>query len=273
MGARPRIEVVGPGWRLRRSLLGHLVPLVLVAALVLGTWFFLVWLGLWQPYLFAGPSETGRALRVLAGDGRLARALGTSLYRLALGFGLALMLGATLALAIVQFRFLSRGLQPYILGLQTFPAIAWVPLSLLWFGFSEAALLFVTLMGSVFAVTIAFVDALRTVPPTLLRAARNMGCEGFDLTVHVSIPASLPHLISAVKTGWSFAWRSLIGAEIVFATAGLGFVLNQGREFVDTAQVFGMMLVILALGVVFDRLVFSWLQDAVARRWGLATHR
>src|SRR5436309_3057443 len=82
----------------------------------------------------------------------------------------------------------------------------------------------------VFAVTVSFADALRTVPPVYLKAARNMGSDGMDLILRVTVPAALPHLISAAKIGWSFAWRSLIGAEVIFATVGLGFLVNQGRD-------------------------------------------
>jgi NitT/TauT family transport system permease protein len=221
------------------------------------------------PYLFPGPLVVANSLASLWQRYLLPRSLVITLYRLGIGFGLALILGSLLAVVMVHFPPVGRGLQPYVLGLQTFPSIAWVPLSILWFGFSETALLFVTIIGSLFAVTISFFDALRTVPPTYLRAARNMGCEGVTLIVRVSIPAALPHLISAAKSGWSFAWRSLIGAEIIFATAGLGFLLNQGRDFLDTSQVVAMMITILLLGVLFDRWGFSKVQEWVGHRWGL----
>jgi len=254
-------------WGARRLRAG--LPLAVVALAGLAVWYVLIWAALWPPFLFPGPEEVATALGDLWDRSLLLRGVGVTLYRLGVGFGLGLLLGSILAMVLTHVPALAHGLHPYILGLQTFPSIAWVPLALLWFGFSEAALLFVTLMGSVFAVTVSFADALRTVPPSYLRAARNMGVEGFDLVARVSVPASLPHLISAAKAGWSFAWRSLIGAEIIFATAGLGFLLNQGREFLDIAQVVGMMLTILVLGVVFDRLVFSGAQAWVGRRWGL----
>ncbi len=274
MGEAARVEALS---RLRAGIVSilrtNLLPMAVVLLALLAAWEVVVRLHLWPPYLFPGPLVVANSLASLWQRSLLPRSLLTTLYRLGVGFGLALLLGSLLAVVMVHFPSVGRGLQPYVLGLQTFPSIAWVPLGILWFGFSETALLFVTVIGSLFAVTISFFDALRTVPPTYIRAARNMGCEGVTLIARVSIPASLPHLVSAAKSGWSFAWRSLIGAEIIFATAGLGFLLNQGRDFLDTAQVVGMMITILLLGVLFDRWGFSKVQEWVGRRWGLMVPR
>ncbi len=270
MGATAGTKAVRRRWGggLSSTIIANILPMALVAVGLLGLWELALRLQLWPQYLFPGPEEVGAALLGLWNRSLLPRGLGVTLYRLATGFLISLVLGFLLAFLMVHFAALGRGLQPFILGLQTFPSIAWVPLSILWFGFSEAALLFVTIVGSLFAITISFVDAFRTVPSTYLRAARNMGCEGTDLILRVTIPAALPHLVSAAKSGWSFAWRSLIGAEIIFATAGLGFLLNQGREFLDIPQVFAMMLTILFLGIIVDRLGFSKAQEWVGRRWG-----
>jgi NitT/TauT family transport system permease protein len=187
---------------------------------------------------------------------------------------MSLVLGAILAFLMVRFVTFGKGIQPYILGLQTFPSIAWVPLALIWFGVSETTLLFVTIVGSVFGVSIAFADALRTVPPVYLRAARNMGSDGMDLILRVTVPAALPHLISAAKVGWSFAWRSLIGAEIIFASVGLGFLLeaaSSGPQYI--AGVMGVMIVILAIGILVDQLLFTKVQEWANRRRGLLPHR
>src|SRR5207253_199680 len=188
-------------------------------------------------------------------------------------FLMSLVLGALLAFFMVRFATFGKGIQPYILGFQTFPSIAWVPLAIIWFGLSETTLLFVTIVGSVFGVSIAFADALRTVPPLYLRAARNMGSDGMDLILRVTVPATLPHLISSAKVGWSFAWRSLVGAEVIFATVGLGFLVESASEAPNIAQVIAVMFVILVLGVLVDRVVFSRSQEWVSRRWGLLTAR
>lgn len=247
----------------------HLIPMALVAVGVLALWELIVRIQVWPRYLFPSPGEVANTLVTLWNRAVLVRAIAATLSRLAVGFLLSLVLGALLAFTMVHFTTFGKGIQPYVLGLQTFPSIAWVPLSLIWFGFSEAALLFVTIIGSLFAVTVSFADALRTVPPVYLRAARNMGSDGMDLILRVTVPAALPHLISAAKVGWSFAWRSLIGAEVIFATVGLGFLVNQGREVLNIPQVLGVMIVILVLGVLVDRVIFSRTQEWASRRRGL----
>lgn len=259
--------------RERRSArnLRHLVPMILVAVAFVGLWELVARLHIWPRYLFPTPGDVATSLIDLWNRAVLLHAIASTLFLLAVGFLLSLVLGANLAFLMVHFATFGKGIQPYVLGLQTFPSIAWVPLSLIWFGFTPSALLFVTIIGSLFAVTVSFADALRTVPPAYLKAARNMGSDGMDLIFRVTVPAALPHLVSAAKVGWSFAWRSLIGAEVIFATVGLGFVLNQGREFLNLPQVVGMMIVILVLGVLVDRWIFSRTQEWVSRRRGLLT--
>ncbi len=190
----------------------HLIPMILVAVGFLAIWEIVVRLHLFFPkeygYLFPGPADVGAALVDLWNHAALVRSVGATLSRLAVGFLLSLVLGA----------------------------------------FSEASLLFVTIIGSLFAVTVSVADALRTVPPIYLKAARNMGCDGMDLILRVTVPATLPHLISSAKVGWSFAWRSLVGAEVIFATVGLGFLVESASEAPNIAQVMAVMFVILVLG-------------------------
>ena len=250
----------------------HLVPMVAVAVVAVVIWDLIVRWGIWGPF-FPGPTDVGHALVVFWNSTRLVRAIAATLRRLAVGFLMSLVLGALLAFFMVRFATFGKGIQPYILGLQTFPSIAWVPLALIWFGLSETTLLFVTIIGSVFGVSIAFADALRTVPPLYLRAARNMGSDGMDLILRVTVPAALPHLISAAKVGWSFAWRSLIGAELIFATVGLGFLLESASSVPDIAGVMGVMIVILVIGIVVDQLLFTKTQEWANRRRGLVPHR
>ena len=246
----------------------HLIPMVAIAISAFAIWELIFRSGVWG-FLFPGPTQVARALVDFWNSTRLVRAIVATLRRLAVGFLISLVLGALLAFLMVRFTTFGKGIQPYILGLQIFPSIAWVPLSLIWFGFSETTLLFVTIIGSVFGVSISFADALRTVPPVYLQAARNMGSDGMDLILRVTVPAALPHLISAAKVGWSFAWRSLIGAEIIFATVGLGFLLNASASVPDIAGVMGVMLVILVIGIVVDQLAFTKTQEWASRRRGL----
>ncbi|HEX2066361.1 MAG TPA: ABC transporter permease [Candidatus Thermoplasmatota archaeon] len=247
------------------------LPFLVAVVVLVGLWGLLHWLRLWSPFLFPGPLDVARSLYHLAADGQLWPALRVTFWRLGSSYFLALALGAFIAAGLVLVPGLRGAVQPFLLALQSLPGVAWVPVAVLWFSYQEAGILFVTIIGSVFSVAMGFADAFATVPPLYHKAARNMGVAGSNLLLRVTVPAATPHLVTAAKVGWSFAWRSLIGAEIIFVSlGGLGFLLNQGRDFFDVSQVFATMIVLIAIGVVIERVVFARVERVVRIRWGLA---
>lgn len=132
-------------------------------------------------------------------------------------------------------------------------------------------MLFVVVMGTVWSVIIATDHGARTIPPIFARAARTMGSEGLHKWTRVILPASLPFLVSGMKQGWAFAWRSLMAAEIyvtILTGFGLGHLLHYGRELNAMEQVIGVMLVIVVIGLLADRLVFSPWERVLHARWG-----
>jgi NitT/TauT family transport system permease protein len=192
--------------------------------------------------------------------------------RLALGFLISILIGGLLGLAIWRWVELDRLLGPLFLGLQTLPSVCWVPLGILTFGLNERSILFVMLMGSCFAIAIALRDGLRGIPPLYQRAGLMLGARGWKLYRYILIPASLPAFVGSLRQGFSFAWRSLLGAEMILVAVehhGLGFLLDQGRGSSDVAQVVAVMIVMVMIGMLADRWVFAKLQSAVHRRFGL----
>ena len=161
------------------------------------------------------------------------------------------------------------------LGLQTLPSVCWVPLALLWFGQTEGAMLFVVIMGTVWSVVIATDTGVRTIPPIYARAARTMGSKPLHKWIYVILPASLPFLVSGMKQGWAFAWRSLMAAEIyvtILTGFGLGHLLHYGRELNAMDQVIGIMLVIIFIGLLADKILFSPWERFLHRRLGNRAH-
>lgn len=193
--------------------------------------------------------------------------------RLIVGFAFSIALGGLLGMLMWRFEFLDDLLGPLFLGLQTLPSVCWVPLSILVFGLNERGVLFVLVMGSFFAIAIAMRDGLRIIPPIYQRAGLMMGARGWKLYRYVLLPASLPAMASSLRQGFSFAWRSLMGAELIFATEhhGIGHLLAVAREVhADVARVLAVMLVMVLIGMAMDRWVFAKLQKSVQRRFGLA---
>jgi NitT/TauT family transport system permease protein len=156
-----------------------------------------------------------------------------------------------------------------VLGLQSIPSIAWVPLAILWFGLTDAGIIFVTAIGALFAVTINTYTGVKNIDPTYIEAAQNMGAKGGQLITSVLIPAAFPYMISGFKQGWAFAWRGVIGAEILFSFLGLGFLLQVGRYQYDVSQVIAIMIVIMGIGMLIDGFVFKRIENKVMFRWGL----
>ncbi len=228
----------------------------------------------WNSTLFPGPLEVWQALASGVKDGSLILATKISLLRLLIAFGIALMLGTLLGILNGTVPAVRRAIGPLALGLQTLPSICWLPLAVVWFGASEKAILFVTLMGALLAVTIAVSDGIRNIPPLYLRAAKMMGASGPRLYKEVLIPAAFPAIISGAKQGWAFAWRSLMAGELLSVSSGalgLGQTLMRGRDLNDMSQVLAVMTILIAIGVVADRLLFTQLENRVRRRWGLAS--
>ena len=248
---------------------------VLVAVLV----FYAVWLavwealarsGLWPSYIFPPIAPVLQAVWDNTINGRFTLAIEASLRRLAIGYLASLGIGMALGLVMGRFETARITLGSMALGLQALPSIAWLPLALIWFGLDESAIVFVIIMGVVFSIAMSTSTGIRSIPPQLERAARNLGAKGDSLVFDLVLPASLPHIVTGMKQGWTFAWRSLIAAEMVYSTVGLGEMLMYGREFNDLAMVMAVMLVIIAIGLAADQLFFERLERAVHVRWGVA---
>jgi NitT/TauT family transport system permease protein len=196
-----------------------------------------------------------------------------SAVRLAIGFCISILLGAALGLLMWRFEPVDKFLGPLFLGLQTLPSVCWVPLAVLCFGINETGILFVLVMGSFSAIALSLRDGLRTIPPLFPRAGLMLGARGWKLYRYVLLPASLPALAGSLRTGFSFAWRSLMGAELIFVVEkwqGLGFLLEKGRDFSDIAQVVAVMIIMVMIGMLADRWIFAILQRRVQARFGLA---
>jgi NitT/TauT family transport system permease protein len=236
-------------------------------------WEVLVRAGVWSAVLLPSPWLVCQYLRDAAIDGSLLEASWVTLRRLLAGYVAGVALGLPIGLLTARFRFLRDTLGLVALGLQTLPSVCWVPLALLWFGQTESAMFFVVVMGTVWSMIIATENGVRNVPPIYARAALTMGSSGLHTWLHVLLPASLPFVVSGMKQGWAFAWRSLMAAEIyvtVLSGFGLGHLLHYGRELNAMEQVIGVMVVIIAIGLLADKALFSPWERLLHRRWGTA---
>jgi NitT/TauT family transport system permease protein len=234
-------------------------------------WHMMVVWKVWSPVLLPDPTSVWEYLKSAVEDRTLFEALWVTLKRLLFGYFIGVVAGIPLGLLTARFQTAHDTIGVLALGLQTLPSVCWVPLALLWFGQTEMAMLFVVVMGTVWSVVISTDNGVRAVPPIYARAALTMGSKGLHIWFKVILPAALPFIVSGVKQGWAFAWRSLMAAEIyvtILTGFGLGHLLHYGRELNAMDQVLGVMLVIVLIGLLADKILFAPWERFLHRRWG-----
>lgn len=153
------------------------------------------------------------------------------------------------------------------------PAIAILPLALLWFGLGATSLIFVIVHSVLWAVSLNTLSGFLSVSQTQRMVGRNYGLRGIGFVLRILIPAAFPSILSGLKIGWAFAWRTLIAAELVFgvsgSSAGLGWYIFQNRNALETANVFAGLLTVIIIGLLVEGVIFRTIEAVTVRRWGM----
>lgn len=246
-------------------------PLAAIAVAVV-LWEAMVLSGWKSEYALPPPLTVLRELAEMFASGELVGSAAATLRRAGLGYAFSLVLGGAVGLAVSRSKILRRAVGSLITGLQTMPSIAWFPLAVLLFRLSEGAIFFVVVLGAAPSVANGLISGIDHVPPVLLRAGKVLGARGLSAYRHVIIPAALPSFVGGLKQAWAFSWRSLMAAELL-ANIGtprpLGVQLQYARDFADAPAVIATMIVILAVGIVVDSLIFGTFTRSIRRRYGL----
>jgi NitT/TauT family transport system permease protein len=258
--------------RLRR-LATVAIPKLAAIGFLLGVWQLVFIAHIKPDYVIPSPGEVWASLVYYWGHGSVAGAVWTSVTRAAFGYVLSLLIGTPLGLLMARVRVVRLALGSTISALQSLPSVAWVPLGLVVFGPNETTIYFVVIMGAFPSIVNGMSHAVDQIPPVLLRAARTMGMRGLRLWWHAVIPAAMPGYVAGLRQAWSFSWRSLMAAELITRSSdlglGLGQLLDFGRELPDMSVVVMSILLILAVGIAVDTLLFTPLDRAVRERRGL----
>src|SRR5436309_4804966 len=214
------------------------------------------------------PSIVWSAFLDVMRDGTLPDAATKTLIRLAFSFFVAVGSGTALGLALALNWFARRAIRPIVVALQITPFVAWVPLAVVWFGASERAVVFVAIVGSFPAMTLATIQAIRQVPPLYERTGRTLGARGWTLYRSVVLPAALPGVMAGLQQAWGFAWKALMAGEVIVVAArsGLGQLVRPGTNISSALAALAVMLVI---GVAVDYLLFGQLDRRIRRKRGL----
>jgi NitT/TauT family transport system permease protein len=245
-------------------------PKLLAVALVLAVW-ELVALSGWKHYVLQGPRPVLANLGGQLDHGQLWGAIGNTIETAAIGYATALVTGSVAGIMVARIPPLRAAVGSIITALQTMPSVAWVPFGIVVFGPSNAAILFVVILGAAPSIANGLITGVDYTPPLLLRAGQTMGLRGFALYRYLIMPASLPAFVAGMKQGWAFAWRSLMAGEIVVPIIGhlsIGQLLSTDQSALDFTSTSAVLIVILVIGIVVD-MIFTKADLHLRRRRGL----
>ncbi|MCE9592706.1 MAG: ABC transporter permease [Planctomycetes bacterium] len=219
--------------------------------------------------VFPTPWQTVVELGRMVTDGTLLRYTVASMYRVAIGFGLAVLIGIPVGLTMGWGARTFRALNPLVQGLRPISPIAWIPIAILWFGVEDASAIFLIFLASLFPIVTGSFTAVHTIPSVYVRSARNFGLRRFELLRYVIFPASLPQIITALRLALGIAWMVIVAAEMIAVQSGLGYVITDARNGNNYARVCGAMVCLGALGVFLDYAIRQ-LQRLDEVRWGFS---
>jgi NitT/TauT family transport system permease protein len=226
-----------------------------------------------NPLLFPSLTDTVEAFWEAAVRGPLIERTLTSLQVLAGGYALGLAIAAVFTTVAVSTRVGTDFLSTLTAMFNPLPAIALLPLALLWFGLGAKSLIFVIIHSVLWAVALNTHSGFTSVSPTLRMAGQNCGLRGLRYVALLLVPAAFPSILTGLKIGWAFAWRTLIAAELVFGASsrsgGLGWFIFENRNQLETASVFAGLLTVILIGLFVESVIFRSLENATVRRWGM----
>ncbi|HUI96721.1 MAG TPA: ABC transporter permease [Xanthobacteraceae bacterium] len=263
--ARP----LGPVERLANfTLVRRLVVIAVLAALWEGFARYTA-----NPLLFPSLSETLAAFWDATARGPLIDRTLTSLGVLGMGYGVGLVVAAVFTTLAVSTRAGTDLLSTLTAMFNPLPAIALLPLALLWFGLGAKSLVFVIVHSVLWAVALNTHTGFTSVSPTLRMAGQNCGLKGLSFVMFLLVPAAFPSILTGLKIGWAFAWRTLIAAELVFGASsrsgGLGWFIFENRNELETPSVFAGLLTVILIGLMVESVIFRTIENMTVRRWGM----
>ncbi|MFY9694378.1 MAG: ABC transporter permease, partial [Xanthobacteraceae bacterium] len=227
--------------------------------------------GYFAPALMPSLGTVAQTLLNSVLDGSMLHHAAATLYRVVIGFGLAVAVGLPLGVAMGRFRPVERFVLPLSSALMPIPSLAWVPIFILWFGLGNTVTILIVFYAALFPMLLNTWTGVRSVNPIWLRAAGAMGANERALFWKVIIPGASPFIITGLRQSFLRSWIAVIGAEMLAGSDwGLGWVIFDAKEFLDTDVMLASLVVIGLIGFATERLVFGSIERATIYRWGMA---
>jgi NitT/TauT family transport system permease protein len=250
-----------------RAILAQIWPRVAIVLVIVLVWWAVYATGYWQSVFLPSPASVWRSFTShLTGPQGLLVAAERSVFRLFVGLVVAVVIGTLIGMAMAASQIVQRSVGTLMVGLRALPPIAWLPLAIVWLGFTEKAVVSVVVVGAVPAVAVATAASIRLVEPSLVRTGRTLGASGWRRVV---LPAAIPGYIAGLQQAWAIAWWALIAAELIQTGArGLGHLNVRALSQLDTPLMVATIVVIMVVGIVID-LLFALVDRRVRARRGL----
>ena len=229
---------------------------------------------LFAPALTPTVESIATSLGKLALDGSLTWHTLFTLYRVLSGLALAAAVGVPLGMAMGRWRLAEKFFVPLVSVLMPIPSLAWVPVFILWFGLGNTATIMLVFYAATFPLMYNTWTGVRSVNRLWLRAASAMGADKRSLFRKVVLPGSLPFVIAGLRQAFARGWIAVVGGEMIAASAwGLGWVIFDAKEFLNTDVMMGVLVIVGGLGLVFERLAFQALEERTVTRWGMLSQK
>jgi len=226
--------------------------------------------GVFPPALLPTLPAVARALVSTIADGTMLAHAFHTLARVLLGFAMAIVVALPLGIMMARFRPVENFVLPLASALMPIPSLAWVPMFILWFGLGDITSILVVFYAATFPLLLNTWSGVRAVNPLWLRAAGAMGADEQALFWKVIIPGASPFIITGLRQAFLRSWIAVVGAEMLAASNwGLGWVIFDAKEFLNADVMLASLVVIGAIGFVFERLVFGSLEQVTVLRWGM----
>ncbi len=226
-----------------------------------------------NPLVFPTFAETLRSFVTHVTSGELLRKSWVSILVLLQGYALGLALALAITVLAMTSRLGNDLLETLTAMFNPLPAIALLPLALIWFGLGSGSIIFVLIHAVMWPVALNTHSGFQSVSQTQRMVGRNYGLRGLGYVGRILIPAAFPNILSGLKIGWAFAWRTLIAAELVFGTTsgsgGLGWFIYENKNVLDIPTVFAGLFTVILIGLLVENLIFRTLEQRTIRRWGM----
>jgi taurine transport system permease protein len=243
--------------------------ILLPFALLIAIWWAIYAAGNFPDNVLVSPLAAWRAFVHLVAHGVMAEYAATSLRMIGIATVISMLIGVPIGFAVGVNRYAAHALEPFLRFLQGISGIAWLPLAIIWFGFSHTTTLVVVMYTLIVPIIFNTMIGVRAIPENYVLALRSLGASRLRLVTDVYLPGALPSIVVGMRLGMGYGWRALIAAEMLVRKGGLGDLIFGARTFGQIDRIIVGMIMIGCLYIIVDRLIVQPIENLTVARWGM----